>query len=231
MLQLPENLEDEYENDVNMTDHDLEEQDSLMDQESDSDDFYLDEAMDIEPDSDFGDETLTFGPSDQPHTTKSSESSSDSESPPDLIQTSRAVKMALVAPTKEMTPASTASSERKKVSSAIHEGLSLVKNTPQSRGLFKYFKECSREQYLVDVARETEKSREIVDQQAYAMEEANQIKKVNLQQRARVRKQKSRMLKKSSEIQLGLRSPGGTKRRVCPLTLLPYIQIKITKGH
>jgi hypothetical protein len=237
-----ENLEDEYAKDINMTDSDFEDGSSLVGQESDSDDFYVDEAMDIEPD--FADETIAFGFVNQPKITSSS-----SDSPPALIPASTAVKMLsepptptnkitpapiqastavkisseMLTPTKEKTSASTAeSSEKKTATSAIHEGLSMVKNTQQCRGLFKYFKECSREQYLADVARETEKCQVMVDQQAYAVEEANQIRKVNLRKRAQERKQKSRKLKKNREIQMGLRSPGGTKRRVCPLTLLPY---------
>jgi hypothetical protein len=270
-LQLPENLEDEYAKDVNMADNDLEEEDSLMSQENDSDDFNPDEAMEINSDfgdehfgsanqpkiarsssfdsplapastavrmppltptrhitparameinSDFGDEH--FGSANQPKITRSS----SLDSPP----ASTAVRMPPLTPTRDITPASTEESlKKKKATSAIHKGLSMVKNTQQSRGLFKYFGECSKEQYLVDVERETEKSKLMMDQQAYAMEEANQIKKVNIRKRAQERKQKSRMLKKKSEIQMGLRSPGGTKRRVCPLTLLPYNQIKITK--
>ena len=89
-----------------MADNNLEEEDSLMGQESDLDEFKPDEAMEIEPD--FGDETL------------------------------------------------------------------------QSWGLFKYFEECSREQYLEDVARETEKWKLRIDQEVYTMEKANMIKAFNL---------------------------------------------------
>ena len=209
MLQLIENLEDEYAQDVNMTDNDLKEGSSLVSQESNSDDIYVDDAMDI--DLDFANETIAFGSADQPKTTGSS-----SDSPPAPIQTSTAVEMSCEPPTpNKITPATTAESSKKiKATSAIHEGLSMAKNTQQSRGLFKYFKECSREQYLMDVARETEKWTIIVDQESYAMEEANQIKKANLRERARERKRKSRLLKKNREVQKGLRSPGGTKRRV-----------------
>ena len=189
-----------------MTDNDLKEGSSLVSQESNSDDIYVDDAMDI--DLDFANETIAFGSADQPKTTGSS-----SDSPPAPIQTLTAVEMSCEPPTpNKITPATTAESLKKiKATSAIHKGLSMAKNMQQSQGFFKYFIECSREQYLMDVARETEKCTIIVDQESYAMEEANQIKKANLRERARERKRKSRMLKKNREVQKGLRSPGGTK--------------------
>ena len=150
---------------------------------------------------------VTFGSTDQPKIT----SSSSSNSPPARIQASD-LDTLMAAP---LTP-------KKRVTSAIHEGLSMIKDTQQSQGPFKYFEECSMEQYLANVERETEKWKAIIDRQAYALEKVNQIKKINIQERARERKQKSRMLKKRSDIRMGLRSPGGTKKRVCPLTSLPY---------
>jgi hypothetical protein len=238
MFQLPKNLEDEYAEDVNIADN-LDEEGSLTGRHSDDDfepddDFELDddfepddnfepdEAMDIGPDFD---ETLGFGSADQPNITRSSS--------PDSPSTPTAVRMPPLSPT-HASPTSTAETSNKiKATSAIHEGLSMIKtkNAPQGRGLFKYFKECSREQYLEDVARETEKVQASNDQQAYAIEKANQIKAANLRERGRERKRKSRMLKKKSEVQMGLRSPGGTKRRVCPPTWLSYSYTKINKGH
>lgn len=100
--------------------------------------------------------------------------------------------------------------------SSIRKGLTILKDEPaHPHGLFRFFRQGSREEFQQKLALEGEKMRNNMEDMNQRMEEANLLKKANTRERARLRKEQSRRMKKNLEIEKGLRSPRGTKRRVC----------------
>lgn len=86
-------------------------------------------------------------------------------------------------------------------------------------GLLKYFKKATEEERHYQTARELEKlkttSETVLHEEAITAEK----RKVQKRERARERKQKERQRKKDVDIAAGLRSPGGTKRKVSPMCI------------
>ena len=96
------------------------------------------------------------------------------------------------------------------VTSAIRRGLTDGVKT----GLFKFFSQGTREQNNEYHARETEHSEGLMQDDRYRVTAARLQQVEVKKERARIRKKKQREVMKRTETQLGLRSPGGRKRRV-----------------
>jgi hypothetical protein len=102
------------------------------------------------------------------------------------------------------------SASKPTVTSAIRTGLTNGVKT----GLFQFFSQGTQEQNNEYHARETEHSEEILQDDQHHVNVARVQQAETKKGHARIRKQKERAIKKRAEMQLGLRSPGGTKRRV-----------------
>jgi len=102
------------------------------------------------------------------------------------------------------------STSKPTVTSAIRRGLT----EGAKAGLFQYFSQGTREQNKEYHTRETEKSEMIMQDDQHKIAIARLEQQETKRERARIRKQIERERKKRSEIKLGLRSPGGRKRRV-----------------
>jgi hypothetical protein len=135
--------------------------------------------------------------------------SSEDEEPTDLPDLLRKQPAATSSKTGESGSKTTAAS-------SIRKGLTMLKDEPaHPHGLFRFFRQGSREEFRQKLALEGEKMRNSMEDIDQSLEEANLLKKANTRERARLRKEQSRRMKKNLEIKKGLRSPGGTKRRVC----------------
>lgn len=139
---------------------------------------------------------------------KISSISSEDEEPADLPDLLRNQPVATTSKTGESGSKTTATS-------SIRKGLTMLKDEPaQPHGLFRFFRQGSREEFRQKLALEGEKMRNSMEDINQSLEEVNLLKKANTRERARLRKEQSRRMKKNLEIEKGLRSPGGTKRRV-----------------
>lgn len=107
------------------------------------------------------------------------------------------------------------STSKPTVTSAIRKGLA----EGAKNGLFKFFSEGTKEQNKEYHTRETERCEMIMQDNQHKIEVARLEQQKRKRDGARVRKQKERERKKRSDIKLGLRSPGGRKRRVSVISI------------
>jgi hypothetical protein len=114
--------------------------------------------------------------------------------------------------TSAITPADLAAESTSKttVTSAIRRGLM----DGVKKGLFQFFSQGTAEQTQEYHARETERNETIMQDDQHRVTVTRLQQAEIKRERARIRKQKEREIRKRSEMQLGLRSPGGRKRRV-----------------
>lgn len=80
-------------------------------------------------------------------------------------------------------------------------------------GLFQYFRKASKEDQKEYDARTTEELKEQMDKVLLEERKAKRAEKLKIRGRNRERKRRQRGRKVNLEIESGLRSPGGTKRR------------------
>ena len=114
------------------------------------------------------------------------------------------------------------STAKPKAASAIHKGLSLMEEDPtiKPRGLFQFFKQGTKEDFQQYVAREDDNHQAYIEEVDYEIEQFEELQYQNKKERDRLHKQKSREGKKQVEVQKGLCSPGGSKKRVsCPMNV------------
>lgn len=81
-------------------------------------------------------------------------------------------------------------------------------------GLFQYFKKASQEEQKEYDARTTEELKERMEKVLLEECRAKQVEKIKIRDGNREQKRHQRERKVNLEIKSGLRSPGGTKRRV-----------------
>lgn len=100
--------------------------------------------------------------------------------------------------------------------SATKHGLEVMKEsaTEVKRGLFKFFKQSTREEHLENIQREMEAYREKRKEREWDAEQERLDKKYRNRENARLRKAKSRARMRQVQIDSGERSPGGRKRKV-----------------
>jgi hypothetical protein len=108
------------------------------------------------------------------------------------------------------------SSSKSTVTSAIRKGLTEGLRS----GLFQFFGQGTTEQNREYHARETERSETIIQDEQHTIAAIRLQRTETKREQARVRKQKQRGKTKSSEIQFGLRSPGGRKHRVSDRSII-----------
>lgn len=97
--------------------------------------------------------------------------------------------------------------------SSIRAGLELSQGS-EPRGLLRFFKPCTVEVYNLQLAQEQEQIERQREEDQHQNELATHIKTEAKREGARLRKQKERSRKKDRDIQQGIRSPGGKKRKV-----------------
>jgi hypothetical protein len=112
----------------------------------------------------------------------------------------------------------TQKSKRKIVASAIRDALGLAKEAEdlgqKPKGLLGFFKKGTQEERDSYFAREDERAAEIRSQARVDVTNVYAKKKIYERELARQRQQKKRRIQKEQEIRHGVRSPGGTKRKV-----------------
>ncbi|KAF5341815.1 hypothetical protein D9611_001843 [Ephemerocybe angulata] len=123
-------------------------------------------------------------------------------------------------PSQTPAPSNTRPLERK--SSSIRAALELsddVEDDGKKRGILNFFKKATPEERELQKAREIEKLKRTQETAEYEKAMDVAAKKKRAQELARARKANERKRKKLTEIQAGLRSPGGTKRKIKELNL------------
>jgi len=113
--------------------------------------------------------------------------------------------------------------------SSIRKGLALQAEKPQ--GLFRFFAQGTSQDKAAYFSREDNKSKANLDNEENLSETFQLMKKESIRERARLRKQKSRRQKKNMEVKQGLRSPGGSKKRVSTIFARMIRALAITKKH
>lgn len=108
---------------------------------------------------------------------------------------------------------------KEKVSSAIRTALEKIKSQPVTKGLLTFFKPSTRQEHETHIIREAEKEREKKEEKVWQSRQDREVTKVEVREDAKLRKRKESARKKEEDIHAGLRSPGGTKRKV---NLLSY---------
>ena len=100
--------------------------------------------------------------------------------------------------------------------SSIRRALLLAEEAEENEqpGLLKWLKKASDKEHRLQVAREHEKLRATQEDREYQERLANVAKEERKREGARLRKRNERARKKDADIASGLRSPGGTKRKV-----------------
>jgi hypothetical protein len=110
-------------------------------------------------------------------------------------------------------PPSPEKKSRPEAESAIRTAINL-KGGGSSRGLMKFFKPCTKEEYSAQVQRFTEEHQAFRDEESRKDTERKIEREEKTREAERLRQQKHRRLKRESEIAGGERTPGGTKRKV-----------------
>jgi hypothetical protein len=98
------------------------------------------------------------------------------------------------------------------VQSAIRVALQAEKG--KAAPLLSYFKQCSREEYREDLARQKEEFNENLEDVKRAAKVAAHKKALDQQEQWRLRQERHRAIIRDREVVQGIRSPGGTKRKV-----------------
>lgn len=98
------------------------------------------------------------------------------------------------------------------------------------RGLMKFFRPCTKGEYDEQVARFTEEHHGDLEQRAAQEATRNQLRDDKAREGDRIRQQRHRQVKRDNEIARGERTPGGTKRKVCFATCIPFGRPKL-KAH
>jgi hypothetical protein len=96
------------------------------------------------------------------------------------------------------------------VTSSIRTAL----ESEKPRGILNYFKKATESECAAYQARMAEEITMRMEEEIWREGKAKQTKHAMIQRRAKERKQEQRRREKDREILAGLRSPGGTKRRV-----------------
>jgi len=120
----------------------------------------------------------------------------------------------------EIHSTSTPPSPEKKKKKLQVEGKSAIRTAIQmtgkaKQGLMKFFQPCTKEEYAAQVQRFTEEHHEDMEKREGREVEAKARRDEKVREGERLRQEKHRRLKCDNEITRGVRSPGGTKRRVC----------------
>jgi hypothetical protein len=105
--------------------------------------------------------------------------------------------------------------------SAIHTAIAQAKDKP--RGLMKFFKQNSREEYNEQVRRHTAEEDEFAQERKEISDAGHRRRAEKAREGARERQQKHRQIICDSEITNGERSPGGTKHSRKVSNILDYI--------
>jgi len=87
-------------------------------------------------------------------------------------------------------------------------------------GLMRFFKPCMKAEYDEQVTRFTEEHHENLEQREMQEAMKKQMRNDRLREGDRLLQQKHQQTKHHSEIVQGERTPGGTKRKVCPVIFL-----------
>jgi hypothetical protein len=86
--------------------------------------------------------------------------------------------------------------------------------------LLAFFKRCSKEEHVADLARDSERMQEDWEAQAARMKAREERRLLLRRQKANGRQRKHRAKKKEQEIAQGRRSPGGSRRKLVKLELV-----------
>jgi len=78
-----------------------------------------------------------------------------------------------------------------------------------------FFRPCTKEEYAAQVQRFTEEHHQDMEKREGRDAEARERRDEKVREDERLRQEKHRRLKREDEIARGVRSPGGTKHRVC----------------
>ena len=87
------------------------------------------------------------------------------------------------------------------------------KVTEASKGLLSFFKKATRDEYDEQTRREFQTLREHREIRKWKQRRHEKLQKEDAREATRLQKQKSRAAQKSREIDAGMRSPGGTKKK------------------
>lgn len=165
----------------------------------------------------YSSDSILLAPSEPPPTSPAS--SSDSLPHPANLFSSSTISKQQTRKRTTSPPGSPVEKKRSRiqVTSSIRTALDVTKEEgtkPAKHGLLQFFHKATKEEKDAYQKRETERQAKHFENKQYHMEKTSTEKKLHERELARLRKQRQRQKKQSGEIMKGIRSPGGTKRKV-----------------